>query len=503
MSISSSDKKGAVASPLLVGIVVTVIAGSVGFGLAKRGNSSAASSVATAPPVGAASALPAPDASAPGASAPDMSLSDAPITAESVRAGAPAVENKTAAEKELTKRLALTQSRSTDPQAWVNLGDAMMQLTRERADPHNVSPAENAYRYALTLKPDQAEALTGMAWVTGNRHQFDQSTQWAKKAIAVRPDASAAYGLMGDAQVEQGDYDGAFDTYQKMLDIRPDLSSYSRGAHLLYITGDTRKAMWLMDKAVKSGGPFAENTAWCRAQLAEMMFSTGAVLPAESEVKAGLKIAPANPFLLVMDSRVKLARKDLPGAIASAEKVVAVAPQHVAGLILLYDLYRRSGNKAKADALQAQVETAAVHYKQHGNADQLFLAQFYADHDLKLADALQIVNEKTENGTKGLGSPKDADIAAWVFFKNGKRDAAEKYSKLARAKGGQDATRLYHAGMIAAKDGYAQEARVMLYKSLSINPNFDPLQATIAAQTLKTIGGKAAGDAANAGNQAR
>ena len=46
------------------------------------------------------------------------------------------------------------------------------------------------------------------------------------------PTARRAYGLLGDAAVEMGDYEAAFKHYQKMLDIRPDLSSYSRGAHL-------------------------------------------------------------------------------------------------------------------------------------------------------------------------------------------------------------------------------------------------------------------------------
>ncbi len=492
MSVSSSPVVGmAGARPLVIGLIVTVIAGGVGFALARR-----AKTVATPVAVASSSAVPVMVAGASTVTGVSSvaGASDVSPTPESVRAGIPTVGGTTAAEREVAKRLLLTRSHASDPQAWVNLGDAVMQLTRERADPHNVGPAESAYRYALTLKPNQAEALTGMAWVMGNRHQFEESKEWARKAIAARPDESGAYGLMGDAQLERGDYDGAFETYQKMLDIRPDLSSYSRGAHLLYVTGDTAKAVWLMEKAVKSGGPFAENTAWCRGQLAEMLFSTGGVLPAESQVKEGMKTAPDNPFLLVMDARIKLAKKNLPGAIASAERVVSVAPQHVAGLILLYDLYRRAGETAKAEGMKAQVETAAVHYKQHGNADQLFLAKFYADHDLKLSDALLIVNDRTANGTKELTAPNDADISAWVFYKNGMSKEAEKYSKMARSKGGQDATRLYHAGMIAAKDGYLQEARLMLYKALSFNPNFDPIQADVCAQTLAGLAGKAVGN---------
>ena len=75
----------------------------------------------------------------------------------------------------------------------------------------------------------------------------------------------AALGILGDGAVELGDYEKAFDQYQKMMDARPHLSSWSRGAHLLWLTGNRSKAMWLMERAIKAGAPFAENTAWCCA----------------------------------------------------------------------------------------------------------------------------------------------------------------------------------------------------------------------------------------------
>ncbi len=124
------------------------------------------------------------------------------------------------------------------------------------------------YQRALDLKPNNVPRLNGMAWVNGGRHEFEKSIEWANKAIAISPKDNDAYGLIGDADVEMGNYDAAYTHYQQMLDIRPDTSSYSRGAHLIWLMGDKRKAMWLMAKAIKAGGPYAENTAWCRAQLA-------------------------------------------------------------------------------------------------------------------------------------------------------------------------------------------------------------------------------------------
>jgi len=87
------------------------------------------------------------------------------------------------------------------------------------------------------------------AWVLSGRHEFEQSVEWANKALKVDANRADAYGLLGDAASEMGDYDAAFEHYQKMLDLKPDIASYSRSAHLLFITGGFKKATLLMSKA--------------------------------------------------------------------------------------------------------------------------------------------------------------------------------------------------------------------------------------------------------------
>ena len=131
--------------------------------------------------------------------------------------------------------------------------------------------------------------MIGLAWVHGALHQFETSIQWAQKSLSMDSDISEAYGLLGDAALEMGDYDAAFEHYQKMLDIRPDLSSYSRAGHLLFVTGDIQGAIGLMQKAIAAGAPFAENTAWCRAELANMLWSKGDLPMAEQVIHTGLK----------------------------------------------------------------------------------------------------------------------------------------------------------------------------------------------------------------------
>ena len=187
----------------------------------------------------------------------------------------------------------------------VKLGDALMQRARETGDLSNYALAKSAFQTALHLNRKSAAAMVGMAWVHGALHQFDESIEWAGKALLIDSEIPEAYGLLGDAAVERGDYDTAFGHYQQMLDIRPDLSSYSRAGHLLFVTGDIQGAIRLMRYAIAAGAPFAENTAWCRAELANMLRSQGDLAAAEQVIRIGLEQTPHNHHLLAAMGKVK------------------------------------------------------------------------------------------------------------------------------------------------------------------------------------------------------
>src|ERR1035438_7776659 len=140
-----------------------------------------------------------------------------------------------------------------------------------------------------------------------------------------------------------------------MLDLRPDISSYSRGAHLLFMTGDIRKATLLMTKAIGSGAPFAENTAWCRAQWALMQFAEGSYLSASQLLTEALQAAPNNYHLLAAMGRVKAAIKDYDAAIEYYKRAEDVVPQHEV-VVALGDIYTLQGKTQEAAAQYALVD---------------------------------------------------------------------------------------------------------------------------------------------------
>ena len=78
----------------------------------------------------------------------------------------------------------------------------------------------------------------------------------------------------------------------------------------------------------------------------------------------------------------------------------------------------------------------------------------------------------------------------WLsFVETGRIDEAQSAAVAALAQGTEDATLLYHAGMIAAAAGDSTAARSLLTKALALNPLFSPTQATMARRTLDSLGG--------------
>nr|MDQ3319834.1 tetratricopeptide repeat protein [Actinomycetota bacterium] len=80
-----------------------------------------------------------------------------------------------------------------------------------------------------------------------------------------------------------------------------------------------------------------------------------------------------------------------------------------------------------------------------------------------------------------------ADALAWAALKAGKVREAQAASGEALRLGTQDASLLYHAGMIARAAGKRDSARTYLERALALNPQFDPLQARNARQALATV----------------
>ena len=111
------------------------------------------------------------------------------------------------------------------------------------------------------------------------------------------------------------------------------------------------------------------------------------------------------------------------------------------------------------------------------------LALFYADHDRNLREALELAEKEIEVRKDVFGY----DALAWVLYKNDRYREAAGAIEAALRLGTRDASLVYNAGMIYTGLGDEGRAMTLLAEALTINPNFNLLQARIARSTLARI----------------
>jgi tetratricopeptide (TPR) repeat protein len=373
-----------------------------------------------------------------------------------------------------------------DSQGYVRLGSAYLQKARETGDISYYTRAEAALQEVLALDSGNAAAMTAMGVLELGLHRFPKALDWARRSLKANPHNPDPYGVLGDAQLELGQYDDAVESYQAMVDLKPDLASYARVARMRELMGDTDGAIRAMRLAVESGQPGAESTAWAWTQLGNLYFNSGDIDEAASHYEAALKFFDDYHIALAALGRTRAAQGHYDQAIALYQRAISIVPLPPT-LAALGDLYTITGDTSKAQLQYDTVEVIAELSAINGQIYNRELALFYGDHDLKLGDALDFATRELEVRKDIYGY----DALAWALHKNGRHfEAAEAIAEAMRL-GTQDASLFYHAGMIYYGLGEHEKSRHYLEQALALNPHFSLLQAHHARRTLEAIEGAA------------
>lgn len=369
-----------------------------------------------------------------------------------------------------------------DVQSYAVLGAAYMQKVRDTGDPSFYAKAQAVLDEAIKRDPQNVEALIGAGTLANARHQFRDALQLGQQAKAINPTVPRIYGVIADAQTELGMYDDAVKTLQTMIDMRPDLSSYSRISYARELHGDMEGAIEAMQEAVTAGGPATENSAWVRVQLGNLYFAQGNLAQAEQEYQRTLTLLPDYVYAQAGLGRVRAAQGQLDAAIGLYQSAIArmPLPEFVIGL---GETQQAAGHTAEAAKQYELVRAMQQLFKVNGVDTDLELALFDADHpsaDLQADATLALARDAYARRP----SVKAADTLAWALFKAGQTAQARRYADEALRLGTHDPLMLYHAGTIAQAQGDSVAARDWLARALERNPNFSPLYAPQARQAL-------------------
>lgn len=341
------------------------------------------------------------------------------------------------------------------------LAAAYIQRGRETGELGNYTMARDLLRKTMEKHPKDRDTAVTLAWASTIFHDFDTALGLANEAVRADPRDADAWGVVSDCHLELGHYDKAIEAAQKMIDLRPNLASYSRGAQLRWITGDAKGAQYMSSLAIQAGGN-TEAMAWARVQSADMALKVGAYAAAEDGYKKVLGQMPDYRHALAGMARVRSAQ----GRIAEAEKLMLRATKVGPSVLMLNELAaieKLLGKDPKATL--ARAEAAQKEHMEIGiGGDEPALARVWLGAGIKKREALALMEEEAKRHTS---VPTYAALA-WARSANGKHDAAVKAAKLALQNGIQEpwvvrrCAEVYRAaGKTNQADRLEQQARAL------------------------------------------
>jgi tetratricopeptide (TPR) repeat protein len=367
-----------------------------------------------------------------------------------------------------------------DAEGLTLLGLAYQQRVRETGDPSFYPRSAEALRRSLALVPDNDLALTGLAALAASRHRFRDAGRLAGRALAANPFSASALGILGDAKIQTGGYEGAFATFDRMAALKPTAGSYARVSYARELLGRTDSAVGAMKLAVSAAAGSTEPAAWALVELGNLYYNSGRLRVAERAYRGALARFPDYHRAQAALARVEAAQGQVEQAVALYERALEAVPlpEYAAGL---GETLAAAGRADEADEAYELVDVMQRLFEANGARTELETALVDLDRGRKLADALSRARE----AYAARRSIEAEDVLAWALYRNGRCEEARPHSVGALRLGTRDALKLFHRGMIERCLGRPAAARDAFRAALEINPFFSLRWAPVAKEALR------------------
>src|SRR5215213_505477 len=208
-------------------------------------------------------------------------------------------------DEDIARQQALIRSGSTS--GLERLGWTFVKKARLTFDASYYNLAEQCAECMAASGTNNPDALLLRAHALQSLHRFNEAEAVARQLVSTR-ERPFDYGVLGDVLIDQGKVREGAAAYQKMIDLRPDLQSYARAAHVRWLTGDLKGAIELMRLAVTGSSPNdSEAAAWAYTRLSVYQLQQGATKQALESCSAALTLQNDHAPALLARGRILLA----------------------------------------------------------------------------------------------------------------------------------------------------------------------------------------------------
>ena len=297
------------------------------------------------------------------------------------------------------------------------------------------------------------DALLLRAHALQSLHHFAEAEVVARQLVRLR-ERPFDYGVLGDVLIDQGKVREGAEAYQKMVDLRPDLQSYVRAAHVRWLIGDPEGAIELIKLATSAASPNdPEAAAWAFTRLALYQLQRGAKKQALAACDAALSLQSDYAPAMLARGRTLLAMNRSADAVTELQRAVKLNP-----------LPEYQWTLADALNLAGDHDQAAEVERQISAGDPRTLSLYLATRNQDLDRAVQLAQKELTN----RGDVFTHDVLAWALAAAGRATEAQQFADQALSQGTVDARLYFHAGVIAALNNDNTRARRWLTQAAAI-----------------------------------
>jgi len=291
------------------------------------------------------------------------------------------------------------------------------------------------------------DALLLRAHALQSLHHFAEAESAARELVRLR-ERPFDYGVLGDVLIDQGKVREVAAAYQKMVDLRPDLQSYARAAHVRWLTGDLAGAIELMKLATAASSPNdPDAAAWVYTRLALYQLQHGTTKQALESCNAALSMQSDYAPAMLARGRILLAMNRRTDALVELRRAAKLNP---------LPEYQWALEDALND--NSQIVTRST------IEDPRTLSLYLATRNEDIERAVRLAQQELTN----RGDVFTHDALAWALAAAGHTVEAQQQMNQALSEGTADARLYLHAGVIAALNNDNKQARRWLEDSTAI-----------------------------------
>lgn len=362
---------------------------------------------------------------------------------------------------------------------WIELGRSYVEKARAASDPGYYLNADACAELALGITPEDPLALDLRALVLLNDHEFEKAKRLSESLVRRRPDSAMAWGSLSDALLELGEQDAAERAATAMLDLKPNLPSYSRASYLRWLRGAESDARELARLAIDASDDprKPEPRAWMLVQAALLFWHAGDWQGADAGFAKALDVVKDYPPALVGRGRVALAEGHPSSASDYFQRAYGASPLAETAW-LLGEARELEGRLDEARAAFADAE------REGRRADRRTLSLMFSTQNRNVDEALALAQRER----KTRGDIYTEDALAFALYRAGRLQEAKESIGRARRLGTPDAKLLFHDGLIRLALGDVRLGRQLLSEALARNAHFDERSAREARSLLQEGG---------------